>query len=137
MKLYLILKLNIINISYFFSSRKPNHDGMIIKVSTERITLSLYQCPICEKYFSSSLIRQNHERKVHTEPIINKNVFNDSETQKNNLVKTNKQKFLTYFNLVKRVTEMPLDRLGNRKHLQVALRLEGNILGNYNCHYCE
>ncbi|XP_050533077.1 uncharacterized protein LOC126901011 isoform X5 [Daktulosphaira vitifoliae] len=107
-------------------------------VSLIKLELPLYQCPICEKYFSSTKSRQLHESKSHVlPPIVPEKSDKLDLTSCDNSSSTSQQEFLTHLNLVKRVSTNLPEHFANRKHLQNALKIYGNIQGKYKCHYCK
>ncbi|XP_050436001.1 uncharacterized protein LOC126842852 [Adelges cooleyi] len=105
------------------------------------LEISLYQCPLCEKYFSCVKSRQQHECKCHSSPPPQPSSTEvceklDSPTREKTH-STSQQEFLTKLNLVKRVSINLPKHFAKRKHLQKALALCGNVLGKYKCHYCR
>jgi len=109
------------------------------EVSLNPIKLSLLQCPICEKYYSTVKGRELHEIKEHRYLPKFRKSSEDIISTLDNSEGIEQQQFFTYLNLVKQSSTSynVIDLLANRKHLLTALKKFGNAKGSYHCQFCE
>lgn len=108
-------------------------------VNVSELDKSLLECPICNKVFSSPLSRRSHEDKEHS---FSKDFLKSSVTCVPTLedtTSTEQQDFLVYLNLVKRMSTETnvMNKLASRTQLVKALKMFGNIVGSYDCHFCK